>query len=103
MLLLIQSKIITVPYITNELLQKWRNDPRSAPGRMLSSPWPERIEITEVERISDNEYSVKGKIIEVTSVELKSGGAAASRLVELTVRKMDNKWLIDNISIGNYE
>jgi hypothetical protein len=91
------------PYVTEELLRKWINNPRTAPGRISSSPWPERIEIGEIERLSDGEYSVKGKIIEVTSTEAGSGGAAAFRTVELIVRRVGNNWLIDEMTIGKYE
>lgn len=91
------------PYVTDELIQKWLNHPRMAPGRTTSSPWPDRIEITEIQRISEDEYSVKGRIAEVTSTEAESGGAAAYRPVELIVRKVGNKWMIDKISVGNYE
>lgn len=91
------------PYVTEELLRKWIDNPRIAPGRISSSPWPERIEISEIERLSEGEYFVKGKIIEVTSTEVESGGAAAVRTVELIVRRVGNNWLIDEISIGKYE
>ena len=33
------------PFATAALLQQWRADPQHAPGRITSSPWPERIEI----------------------------------------------------------
>lgn len=91
------------PFVTEKLLRKWINNPRDAPGRISSSPWPERIEVSEVERLSDGEYYVKGKIIEVTSTEAESGGAAAARAVELIVRKVGNSWLIDEMTIDKYE
>lgn len=90
------------PYVTDELMQSWLAHPRRAPGRTTSSPWPERIEITEVKRLSEGEFSVKGRIVEVTSSEA-GGGAAVYRPVELIVRKVGNKWLIDDIRVGNYE
>jgi len=90
------------PYVTDELMQSWLAHPRRAPGRTTSSPWPERIEITEVVRLSEGEFSVKGRILEVTSSEA-GGGAAVYRPVELIVRKVGNKWLIDDIRVGNYE
>ena len=90
-------------YVTEELLGKWINNPRIAPGRISSSPWPERIEVSEIERLSDGEYVVKGKIIEVTSTEVRGGGAAAERTVELIVRKVGNDWLIDEMTMGKYE
>ena len=90
------------PYVTDELMQSWLAHPRRAPGRTTSSPWPERIEITEVVRLSEGEFSVKGRIVEVTSSEA-GGGAAVYRPVELIVRKFGNKRRIDDIRVGNYE
>lgn len=90
------------PYVTDELMQSWLVHPRRAPGRTTSSPWPDRIEITEIERLSEDEFSIKGRIVELTSTEAEDGGAVY-RPVELIVRKTGNKWLIDDIRVGNYE
>lgn len=89
------------PYVTEQLLQNWINHPRRAPGRTTSSPWPDRIEITDVSRISDDEYFVKGRVVEITSDD--STGPAAYRPIEFIVRKTDSKWLIDKVTIYNYE
>lgn len=91
------------PYVTDELLQKWMNSPRSAPGKTTSSPWPQRIEVTEIDRLSEDEYSIKGRISEVTSTEAESGGAFAFRPIDLIVRRVENKWLIDEVTVYNYE
>ena len=91
------------PYVTDELMQSWIANPRRAPGRTTSSPWSERIEINNVERLSENEYLLKDRIVEVTSTEAESGGAAAFRPIELSVIKIGNNWLIDGITVGNYE
>jgi hypothetical protein len=91
------------PYVTDELMQSWNAHPRRAPGRTTSSPWPDRIEVTEVKRLSEDEYSVIGRIVEVTSTGAEGGGAAALRPVELFVKKIENVWLIDEITTGNYE
>ncbi len=90
-------------YVSTELIEKWVKDPENALGRMLSSPWPERIEVLSAEKTDENEYVVKGKVIEVTSVELKEGGAAARRPVTFNVNKIDGKWVITDAEIGNYE
>ncbi|MEC1716257.1 hypothetical protein [Schinkia azotoformans] len=89
-------------FITSSLLSKWLSDPESAPGREVSSPWPDRIEISSIEKSSENTYEVRGKIIEITSVELEQGGSAAERPITLTIRKVDNRWLIDKVSVGEY-
>lgn len=89
-------------YVTTELLQKWMADPQSAPGRMVSSPWPDRIDIFAIEAGGNDQYMVRGEIIEVTSVELANGGAAAKRPIVLTVRKIGDRWLISDVSLGEY-
>ena len=89
-------------FVSPELLEKWLNDPAKAPGRTISSPWPERIDIISAEKLSDTEYEVKGYIIEVTSVEMAEGGIAASRPAKFIIRNIDGKWLIDDIKLGDY-
>src|SRR5918992_2146126 len=37
------------PFVTPELLATWTSNPRSAPGREVSSPWPARIEVRSVQ------------------------------------------------------
>ncbi|WP_312813441.1 stalk domain-containing protein [Sedimentibacter sp.] len=87
-------------YVTPKLIEDWLNDPMKAPGRFLSSPWPERIDILEVEKLSEDEYEVTGNIIELTSVELKEGGIASKKSIILTIKKYDGKWLIDEFNFG---
>lgn len=86
-------------YITPELLAAWKADPQSAPGRRVSSPWPDRIEIKEITPSGKGEYTVSGEIIEITSVEMQSGGAAAKYPVTLQVTKQDNRWLISAVTV----
>jgi len=90
-------------FVTPALLEAWLKDPQTAPGRLGSSPWPDRIEVQQVEKQSDDAYQVKGEIIEITSVELQHGGAAAKRPITLTVRKTGERWLIDAVELGAYE
>jgi hypothetical protein len=81
-------------YVSPELLEVWLSDPSQAPGRIVSSPWPDRIEITAVSQISQNEYLVSGEIIEVTSSELVDGGAANRIPVRATVQRLNGEWRI---------
>jgi hypothetical protein len=89
--------------ITPQLLKKWSANPLSAPGRLTSSPWPDRIEIKSVTKLSSIEYEAKGEIIEITSVEAVNGGYAAKRPLTLKIKKIDNRWLINEVSLGAYE
>lgn len=89
--------------VSPELLTEWLKNPSNAPGRVVSSPWPDRIEIQSTVKSSDSEYEVKGKIIEMTSVEVANGGAAARRPITLAVGKVENRWLITAVTLGEYE
>lgn len=88
--------------VSQELIEKWISDPLYAPGRLTSSPWPDRIEILTVEKSSENEYEVKGEIIEVTSTEKTDGGVTSKRTITLTIKRFDDKWLIANVILGDY-
>lgn len=66
------------PLVTDDLLAAWLADPASAPGRAVSSPWPDRIEIRSVQRV-DEAYQVEAEVVEVTSVEVVRGNGAAAR------------------------
>lgn len=85
------------------LLTKWAEDPLSAPGRLTSSPWPDRIEIQSLRKLSEDTYEVKGIIIEITSTEKTSGGIAAKRPITLMIKKTKNNWIIDDTTLGPYE
>ena len=61
---------------------------------MVSSPWPERIEIGAVTEQSSTGYLVTGDIIEITSTELANGGAADRIPVRIMVEKVQGTWLI---------
>lgn len=81
------------PFVTQELLDTWAAMPLMAPGRLTSSPWPERIEIAKINKINKS-YLVEGDIILVTSAELTEGGNAGVQEVVLTVEKRDGEWRI---------
>ncbi|MDR0381332.1 MAG: M56 family metallopeptidase [Oscillospiraceae bacterium] len=93
-------------FVSPELLQKWMDDPENAPGRALSSPWPDRIEVSTVREIAGG-YQIDGKVIEITSTEIGTGKAAASRGVTLTVKQSGaddarGGFVIDDAVFGDY-
>lgn len=88
--------------VSPALLAQWQGDPQNAPGRMVSSPWPDRIEVLAADKMADDSYQIKGELIEITSAEQANGGFAAKRPITLVERKIDNKWLIDEVSLGAY-
>ncbi len=85
--------------VTPTLLAQWQNDPQNAPGRKVSSPWPDHINILSTEK-TDNKYMVKGEIIYVSSLEKANGGAAARQSIDLGLGKHDNRWLIESVTLG---
>ncbi|MHB1395014.1 MAG: hypothetical protein ACYCYE_18550 [Clostridia bacterium] len=90
-------------FVSQALLAEWISNPINAPGRLTSSPWPDRIEVLTIEKLSEYVYEVKGEIIEITSTEKENGGIAAKRPITLIVKKINNNWLIDDVTLGAYE
>jgi len=71
-----------------KLLDAWTNSPADAPGRPVSSPWPDRIEVTSSSG-SAEEATVDGAIVEVTST-----GEARRVPIRVRLRESDGAWLI---------
>lgn len=86
-------------YVTPALLEKWRSDPGSAPGKPASGLRPDRIEVRSVEREASDAYWVTGVIVEETDAE-QSGGSSLERAVSLEVKRIGGKWFIDDVSLG---
>ncbi len=87
-------------YVSPALLQQWMAEPAQAPGRRVSSPWPDRIEISSLQRESADTYLVQGELIEVTSSEAGGEGTAARTPVTITVQKLDGTWQITSYIEG---
>ena len=69
---------------------------------MVSSPWPDRINILRMEMTDKDQFIVYGEVIEITSVEFTKGEAAAKRPVTIAVRKANDRWLINSVAIDEY-
>jgi len=89
-------------YVAPDLLERWYAEPLKAPGRLTSSPWPDRIEIQKVERLAEEAYKVDGEIIEITSAD-KENEVAVKREITLVVENMEGKWLIITTNIRDAE
>jgi len=89
-----EIKIQYSEFLSPSLLEMWMNDVSKAPGRMVSSPWPDRIEITNLSKEGSDKYEVTGNVIEVTSVEVVNGGAANKIPVRMVVQKVQGSWYI---------
>ena len=83
-------------FVTLDLLAVWMADRSHAPGRLTSSPWPDRIEITTVMEQEPQVYLVTGQVVELTSAELYSDKVAVAYPVELTLVYVDGHWLISD-------
>ncbi len=89
-------------FLDPALLAQWQEDPLKAPGRVTSSPWPDRIEVLDIERFGSGSYEVEGEIIEITSAEQEEGKVAARRDIKLSVSDFGDKWLITGAVLGEY-
>lgn len=81
-------------FVTPALLEMWMNDVSKAPGRIVSSPWPDRIEITTLSKESTDRYELTGFVVEITSLEVINGGAATKIPVRMVLQKVQGSWLI---------
>lgn len=71
------------------LLSQWKANAKNAPGRLTSSPWPERIEITAAQKNTDGTYTVSGEIVEMSST-----GEGDHMPVSITLSYQNNEWVI---------
>lgn len=91
------------PYVVESLINVWLSDPMRAPGRLTSSPWPERIDIRTITKESDTRFRVEGDIVEVTN---EGGGIgeppteALRRPISITVELMSGDWKIIQFSMA---
>lgn len=81
-------------YVAPSLLEKWKADPSSAPGKMTSSPCPDRIEILSVNRLAEDNYDVSGEMIETASAESSDGSTPNKEEIKLSVKKIGGRWMI---------
>lgn len=81
-------------FVSPALLETWMKDVSNAPGRMVSSPWPDRIEITTLTKEAPDRYVIDGFVVEITSTEVASGEAANKIPVHIVVERDQGHWLI---------
>jgi hypothetical protein len=100
-----QSVITAVDFnlkqlITDRLYQVFVQDKIRIPGRYVSSPWPERIEIAAVQMLDSGSCTVNGSQIVMTDDTLAHGGNAGETPITLTLKKVNGAWLIDDVTGG---
>jgi hypothetical protein len=95
-------------FVGPELVQKWMANLatplnpdllQDLPGRLTSSPWPDRIEIDELKALQPDQYLVTGSVIEVDSTDRD----VAQYPVEIKVSLIDGRWLITDWVAGAYQ
>ncbi len=84
-------------FVAPELLAKWKNDPMHSPGRLTSSPSPDRIEIYSVVKKNNDEYAVNGRVIETSSTD-QPGSNSGSYPVNIVLESRNNAWLITSFA-----
>lgn len=75
-------------YVAPELLARWQSDPSQAPGRLTSSPWPERIDILSLQK------SGKVYIADVSIPLTTSAGDAGREEAVVVLERRGDAWLI---------
>jgi hypothetical protein len=79
-------------------LDEIKKDMRGKAGRLTSSPWPDHIDVTAINKNTDGSYTIQGTVAEVTSVEEQTGGTADSYPVTIMLEKRNNIWLITSFN-----
>jgi hypothetical protein len=82
-------------FVTPQLLAKWKSNPSSAPGRTVSSPSPDRIDVLNATKNTDATYTVTGNIVEVSSTGA-APTASSSYPVKFTLTKVNDFWFISS-------
>ncbi len=85
------------PYVSGALIAEWKTNVAASPARMVSSPWPDRIEVISAAEDANGTYLVMGSVVEVTS-----DGIAASYPVTMTLQKINGVWMITGFVKGSY-
>ena len=81
--------------VAPDTLTEWIASPASAPGRQVSSPWPERIEIAS-SNASEDRASIRGNIVEMTS-----SGEAGRTAFEATLTRSSGEWRIRTFEMAS--
>lgn len=89
--------------LSPELLATWQANPAQVVGREGSSPWPEKIEIDQVECADRENCRVIGKVDYVTSNEVEHGGVFMRRGITLAVARQDHGWRITSVHLAPAE
>jgi len=84
---------VYAPYVDSALLAQWEADPQSAPGRVVSSPWPDHIQIDSV-TAQGTGFVVNGELIFMSSNEVEHGGNAGTAPVVIQLANENGQLMI---------
>ncbi len=90
------------PFLADNLILEWTFDPSKALGRVVSSPWPDRIQILSMEKLDAYTVKVKGYVVLVASGGVNTLEVTEKVPVVLILRKdpdpsSTQKFLIDKV------
>lgn len=85
------------PLITRDLLDRWIANPAQAPGRQVSSPWPQRIRVSNAQSTDSDRWLVNGSILYTTNAD------TAEVVEEKTVRIRVDRNPVGGWSIAEFD
>lgn len=77
-----------------DLIKEWQTDPSSAPGRLTSSPSPDRIEVISIKKTEQEKYLADGEIVEIANGITPEEKFEKRTPVEIIVSRVGARWLI---------
>jgi hypothetical protein len=89
-----QLRTQLIGLVSPGLLADWAADPATAPGRQVSSPWPDHIEIKSLVFHDATACEVGGSLALISSDYVTSGRPDAQVPVRLGLTRVDDRWLI---------
>jgi hypothetical protein len=85
--------------LSPELLKDWQAHPDRVIGREGSSPWPDRIEVKQVDCATDSACRVGGDVDYITSNEVEHGGVFMRRAITLELADTAHGWRITAVQL----
>lgn len=87
-------KVAYGDFVVPELLRLWQQDTQRAPGRSVSSPWPDHIDVTSITPQGSG-YIVHGVLVYATSAGATSTGTLApAPVIVQVVEDEEGNWKI---------
>jgi hypothetical protein len=85
-------------FITDRLYKEFTTYADVVPGKPISGPYPDGIRIDSLQKLDDTSYTVKGQIILMTSTQITQSGNSGEAPITLTLKKVSNSWLIEDVA-----